>query len=67
MAFMEVHGSKPSHVLSNWVSSLFREDGGESNYNEINSQALVTIQLYVDCSHLLDVYKLIERHLSNLQ
>lgn len=66
-AFMEVHGSKHSHVVFNWVSSLFGEDGGESNYTEINSQALVVAQMYADCSHLLKVYKLVERHLSNLQ
>lgn len=53
--------------LSNWLSSLFGEDGGEHNYTEINSQALVTAQLYVDCSHLLEIYALVESHLSNLQ
>lgn len=59
-AFMEVHGSKLSHVLSNWVSSVFREDGRESNYTEINRQALMTTQLYVDCSHLLHVHELVQ-------
>lgn len=64
---MEVHGSKQSHVCSNWVSSLSGEDGGESNYTEINSQALVTAQLYGDCSRLLEVFELVERPLSNPQ
>lgn len=65
---MEVYGSKLSHVFSNWVSSLFGDNGKESNYTEINNQAqLVTTQLHVDCSQLLDDYELVEMHLSNLQ